>query len=447
MEIYRWEALDEATRRRLLMRSRPDLAEILPEVKAILEDVRRRGDAAVREYLRRFDGVDWPPERWRVRPEEMAAAWDALDPAVREALRREAEAVRRFHEAQWERPLWLMETAPGVLAGQIVRPLDCVGLYIPGGRAVYPTIVNALAIPATVAGVGRIVACTPPAGRHPAVLAAAGAAGVTDLFLVGGVAAVAAMAYGTETIPRVDKIVGPGNLYVLAAKMLVMGEVAIDMLAGPTELVVLADETARPDWVAAELLAQAEHDPHTACLLITPSLPLAEAVRREVERLGPGLPRWEIARQALETYGGLVVTPDLETALAVCNAYAPEHLALYTQDPWALLPRIRHAGAVFLGPWSTVAAGDYATGTNNTLPTGGWARSTSSVSVETFVKKIEVEALTEEGLRHLAPVITALAEVEGLHAHAAAVRLRLAGGGGSPPADLDLCRSPDPRLS
>lgn len=425
IEIYRWEALDAGTRQRLLMRARADLQQVLPDVKAILEDVRRRGDAAVVDYLRRFDGIDWPPERWRVSPEAMAAAWKELAPEVREALHREAEAVRRFHEAQRERPIWLMEMAPGVIAGQIVRPLDSAGLYIPGGRAVYPTIVHALGIPASVAGVRRIVACTPPAGRHPAVLAAAHAAGVTDFFLVGGVAAIAAMAYGTETIPRVDKIVGPGNLYVLAAKALVMGEVAIDMLAGPTEVIVLADETARPDWVAAELLAQAEHDPHTSCLLVTPVEALAHAVRREIERQGSRLPRWAIARQALETYGGLIVTADMETAIEVCNAYAPEHLAIYTRDPWAILPAIRHAGSVFLGPWSAVAAGDYATGTNNTLPTGGWARAASSISVDTFVKKIEVEALTEEGLRHLAPVITTLAEVEGLHAHAASIRIRL----------------------
>jgi histidinol dehydrogenase len=429
MEIYRWEALDPQTRRRLLLRARADLTEVLPEVKAILEDVRRRGDAAVQDYMRRFDGVDRPPSQWRVSREAMAAAWEELSPEVQEALRREAEAVRRFHEAQRERPIWLMEMAPGVLAGQIIRPLDSAGLYIPGGRAVYPTIVHALGIPAAVAGVPRIVACTPPAGRHPAVLAAADAAGVTDFFLVGGVAAIAAMAYGTETIPRVDKIVGPGNIYVLAAKMLVMGETAIDMLAGPTEVVVLADETARPDWVAAELLAQAEHDPQTSCLLVTPVEELARAVRREIERQGPALPRWPIARQALETYGGLIVTADLETAIAVCNAYAPEHLAIYTRDPWAVLPRIRHAGSVFLGPWSAVAAGDYATGTNNTLPTGGWARAASSVSVDTFIRRIEVEALTEEGLRRLAPVITTLAEVEGLHGHAASVRIRLSEGG------------------
>jgi len=429
--IYRWETLDAPTRQRLLMRARLDLQEVLPEVKAILEEVRRRGDAAVAEYLRRFDGVDWPPARWRVSREAMAAAWEELRPEVREALRREAEAVRRFHEAQRERPIWLMEMAPGVIAGQIVRPLDAAGLYIPGGRAVYPTIVHALGIPAAVAGVRRIVACTPPAGRHPAVLAAAHAAGVTDLFLVGGVAAIAAMAYGTETIPKVDKIVGPGNIYVLAAKMLVMGEVAIDMLAGPTEVLVLADETARPDWVAAELLAQAEHDPQTACLLVTPVEALARAVRQELEAQGPALPRWAIARRALETYGGAIVTEDLETAIAVCNAYAPEHLAIHTRDPWAILPHIRHAGSVFLGPWSAVAAGDYATGTNNTLPTGGWARAASSVSVDTFVKKIEVEALTEEGLRHLAPVITTLAEVEGLPGHAASVRIRLGGSEGA----------------
>ncbi len=425
IEIYRWEALDAETRQRLLMRARADLQQVLPEVKAILEDVRQRGDAAVVDYLRRFDGIDWPPERWRVSREAMAAAWEELRPEVREALRREAEAVRRFHEAQRERPIWLMEMAPGVIAGQIIRPLDSAGLYIPGGRAVYPTIVHALGIPAAVAGVRRIVACTPPAGRHPAVLAAAYAAGVTDFFLVGGVAAIAAMAWGTETIPKVDKIVGPGNLYVLAAKALVMGEVAIDMLAGPTEVIVLADETARPDWVAAELLAQAEHDPHTSCLLVTPVETLARAVQAEIERQGPALPRWTIARQALETYGGLIVTADMETAIEVCNAYAPEHLAIYTRDPWAILPAIRHAGSVFLGPWSAVAAGDYATGTNNTLPTGGWARVASSVSVDTFVKKIEVEALTEEGLRHLAPVITTLAEVEGLHAHAASIHIRL----------------------
>ncbi len=427
--LLRWESLGEDERHRLIERAQPDWEGLIAEVAPLVESVRREGDAAVRRLMARFDGADLPPSKWRVSEAAMEAALDNLSPRLRQALEREADALRRFHEAQRPPEMWLKTMRPGVVAGQAVRPLDSVGLYVPGGRAVYPTVMHALGIPAAVAGVGRVVACVPPRADRPILLAAARLAGVDELYRVGGVAAIAAMAYGTETVPAVAKIVGPGNLYVQAAKAIVQRRVAIDMLAGPSEVAIIADGKARPRWVAAEMIAQAEHDPQSSCLLVSDDEKLLRATAVELERQLADLPRRTIAASALGEHGALIFTETIAQAAAVINAFAPEHLVLQVDDPWALLPHIRNAGAVFLGEWTPVAAGDYATGTNNTLPTGGWARRVSGVSLETFLKRMEVESLTREGLAALAGVIIPLAEAEGLGGHARSITLRLQEGG------------------
>ena len=427
--LLRWESLGEDERHRLIERAQPDWEGLIAEVAPLVESVRREGDAAVRRLMARFDGADLPPSKWRVSEAAMEAALDNLSPRLRQALEREADALRRFHEAQRPPEMWLKTMAPGVIAGQAVRPLDSVGLYVPGGRAVYPTVMHALGIPAAVAGVERVVACVPPHADRPILLAAACLAGVDELYRVGGVAAIAAMAYGTETVPAVAKIVGPGNLYVQAAKAIVQRRVAIDMLAGPSEVAIIADGKARPRWVAAEMIAQAEHDPQSSCLLVSDDEKLLRATAVELERQLADLPRRTIAARALAEHGALVFTETIAQAVTVINAFAPEHLVLQVDDPWALLPHIRNAGAVFLGDWTPVASGDYASGTNNTLPTGGWARRVSGVSLETFLKRMEVESLTREGLAALAGVIIPLAEAEGLGGHARSITLRLQEGG------------------
>ncbi len=425
LKTYRLDEMDDATRHRLLNRGRADLAAVMDDVRRILDDVRERGDAAVIEYARRFDDQSLTPATLRLSADEIAAAYERVPTRVVEAIRREVDATRRFHQAQVEGAARLVPMGEGILAGWITRPIDVAGLYVPGGRACYPTVMQILAVPARVAGVERVVACTPLRDESAAVIVAADLAGVTDLYRIGGVQAIAAMAYGTETVPRVDKIVGPGSVYVTAAKLAVCGQVSIDMLAGPSEVVIIADEGANPAFIAADLLAQAEHDPHAACLLLTPSEPLARAVAADVRAQLATAARREVIEPALAGNSALIVTPHLDAAIAFSNDYAPEHLEIMTRQPWAVLERIRHAGSIFLGDYAPVAAGDYATGTNNTLPTSGWARTASGVSVDTFTKKSEFQYLTREGLASLAPVITTIAEVEGLLAHAESVRVRV----------------------
>ncbi|MGH7870052.1 MAG: histidinol dehydrogenase, partial [Candidatus Dormibacteraceae bacterium] len=341
---------------------------------------------------------------------------------------------RTFHEAQRRPESWVVETAPGVEVGQLMRPLDSAGLYVPGGRATYPTVMQILAVPAAVAGVPRIVACTPPhsesngeIGPPDVVLAAAALAGVHEVYRIGGPAAVAALAYGTETVAKVDKILGPGNVYVQAAKLLVFGEVGIDQIAGPSEVLILADETANPVHVAADLLAQAEHDPKAAVVLVTWSRSLAEATQREVERQLALAPRREVIAEALASFGLIVVTKNELEAIAFTNDYAPEHLEVLTSTPRELLPKLKHAGSIFLGDYAPVAVGDYASGSNHVLPTGQAARFFSPVSVESYLKASQFQMLTKQGLEGLSEIITTLAELEGLPAHAASVRVRFEG--------------------
>ncbi len=416
----REEKLGAVLSRRALFSPEVDAA-----VRAIVEDVRARGDAAVREYTDRFDGVC--PETLAVPEEKLAAAFAAMDAGLRDVIAEAAENIRRFHERQ-RRQSWFADDGDGVLLGQRMLPIERVGLYVPGGTAFYPSSLLMNALPAQVAGVKEIHLVSPPGPDglpHALVLATAHFLGLRNVYAVGGAQAVAALAYGTATIPKVDKIVGPGNAYVAAAKKMVFGPVAIDSVAGPSEIVVLADATADAEYVAADLLAQAEHDVRASALLVTPHRPLAEAVAGHVARMVPTLPRRDILQQSLCDYAACIVTETMEEAIEMTNDLAAEHLELLVEDPWQVLLRIRHAGAVFLGPYSSEPVGDYFAGPNHVLPTGGTARYASALGVDDFVRQQSIIAYTRERLEKTGPSIVQFAEAEALQAHARAIQVRL----------------------
>ena len=394
-------------------------------VERILADVRERGDAALRDLMRRIDGVEL--DELAVSDEELEAAWAATDEELRSALHLAAERIRRFHERE-PRDSW-MDWREGEVYGQMVRPLARVGLYVPGGTAPLPSSLLMATVPARVAGVEEVIVCSPPGkdGRvHPVVLAAARMAEVDRVFKLGGAQAIAAMAYGTQSVPAVDKILGPGNLFVVLAKKAVFGVVDIESLPGPTETLLIADDSADPIWVAADLLAQSEHTMGTS-ILLTPSRKLAEAVRAEVDRQLPTLHWEEGIRQALAANGGIVIVEDLDQAVELANDYAPEHLCLLVRDPWRLVGRIRNAGGIFVGEASSEALGDYIAGPSHIMPTGGTARWASPLHVRDFLKVTSIFATDIEAHNRIAPAAIRLAEAESLTAHAAALRLRLEG--------------------
>lgn len=394
-------------------------------VREIVDAVQRRGDEALLEYTHRFDGVR--PERIVVPEETLEAAYARMDPELRAIVATAADNIRRFH-AQQRRPSWFTDDGDGVVLGQRVLPIERVGLYVPGGKAFYPSSLLMNAIPAQEAGVEEIHLVSPPGPEglpHALVLATAHFLGLRRVYAVGGAQAVAALAYGTASVPAVDKIVGPGNAFVQAAKKMVYGPVDIDALAGPSEIVVLADDTADPIFVAADMLSQAEHDERASAILVTPDPRLAAAVREQIEAMVPQLPRHTIIEASLRDYGACVVTETLEQAVAMTNELAPEHLELIVREPWELMTRIRHAGAVFLGPYSSEPVGDYFAGPNHVLPTGGTARYASALGVDDFVRRQSIIAYTGERLRRTGPDIVKFAEAEELTAHAKAIQVRL----------------------
>jgi histidinol dehydrogenase len=401
--------------------------DAVARVAAIVDEVRRRGDAAVLDFTKRFDGVELRPEELRVPEAEWAAA--AVPEPLGAALAEAARRIEAFHRHQLPRSWWVRDEH-GSLLGQQVTPLDRVGCYVPGGTAAYPSTVLMNLIPARVAGVRDLVVASPPGqdGRlPPAVLVAARLAGATEAYRVGGAQAVAALAYGTATVAAVDKIVGPGNLYVALAKRLVFGDVGIDLVAGPSEVVVVADRTAVAAHVAADLLAQAEHDPLARAVCLTDDAGLGGRIVAAVAQQCPALPRAVIAAAAIRSHGAVVVTRDLAEALAIANRLAPEHLELALADPFAWLPAVRHAGAIFLGVHTPEVVGDYLAGPNHVLPTAATARFASGLSVEDFVKRSSLIHYTSAGLRAAWPHLAALAAAEGLHGHGEAARLRLEG--------------------
>ena len=394
-------------------------------VRQIVSDVRRDGDKAVIHYTKLIDRVELTPENLLVSEAEFEAAEQAADPAVVASLRKAAENVRRYHQEQKPNS-WMTYRDQGSILGQSIIPLDRVGIYVPGGTAAYPSSVIMNAVPAVVAGVREIIMMVPPKNGkiNPYVLLAARAAGVKKIYKIGGAQAIAAMAFGTETVPRVDKITGPGNIFVTLAKKEVYGHVDIDMLAGPSEILIVADKTADPVYTAADMLSQAEHDPLASSIVITDDEELAGKVAAEAEQQLAKLPRREIAQASIDRNGLIVVAEDMMQAMRFANVSAPEHMELLTAQPFQLLPYVRHAGAVFLGAYSPEPLGDYFAGPNHVLPTGGTARYYSVLNVETFMKRTSIISYTQPALAAVSDDIIRLAETEGLQAHANAIRLR-----------------------
>ena len=394
-------------------------------VRQIVGDVRRDGDKAVIHYTKLIDRVELTPENLLVSEAEFEAAGQAADPAVVASLRKAAENVRRYHQEQKPNS-WMTYRDQGSILGQSIIPLDRVGIYVPGGTAAYPSSVIMNAVPAVVAGVREIIMMVPPKNGkiNPYVLLAAHAAGVKKIYKIGGAQAIAAMAFGTETVPRVDKITGPGNIFVTLAKKEVYGHVDIDMLAGPSEILIVADKTADPVYTAADMLSQAEHDPLASSIVITDDEELAGKVAAEAEQQLAKLPRREIAQASIDRNGLIVVAEDMMQAMRFANVSAPEHMELLTAQPFQLLPYVRHAGAVFLGAYSPEPLGDYFAGPNHVLPTGGTARYYSVLNVETFMQRTSIISYTQPALAAVSDDIIRLAETEGLQAHANAIRLR-----------------------
>jgi len=410
----------------IVKRSAVDVSAVLEDIKKIVQDVRQYGDRIALEYHRQFK-AEISAADLVAGPQEIAAAFESLDPKLLDALKLAAANIEKFHRAQLDREMWAIEVQPGILAGRVTRSLDRVGCYIPGGLAKYPSTVLMTIIPARVAGVPEIIACTPPdqgMTANATTLAAAHLAGAKQIYKIGGPWAVASMAYGTETVPKVDKIVGPGNKYVTAAKLLVFGEVDIDSPAGPSEALILADETAESRMVAMDFLSQVEHDPDAAAVLVTTWEPLAHRVIDFIKEEIHSLPRQDILTAAINNHSAVLLANDFAEAIDFVNLYAPEHLQIITKEPFAVLPRIRHAGSIFLGPYSPIPVGDYASGTNHVLPTGQTARMFSGLSVDDFLKKPTFQHLTKEGLRSIKDAVILLAESEGLPLHARAVAER-----------------------
>lgn len=415
---------NQAFEENLLNRTSAFNADALVAATNIVEAVRERGDAALKEFTQRFDGVEL--ESFRVSNAAIDEAIAKVDPTVAKALQKAANQIRDFHERQKQQG-WFALREDGALVGAKVEPLDSVGVYVPGGRALYPSSVLMNAIPASVAGVKRIVCATPPTkdgSLDPAIVEACRIAGVTEIYAIGGAQAIGALAYGTETIAPVDKITGPGNAFVAAAKKVVSGDVGIDMIAGPSEVCVVADETALPELVAIDLMAQAEHDPLASCYLVTFSSEYADQVEAAINERMKESTRAEITKASLDNQGLIIVCPSLPAALETVNVIAPEHLELHVSNAMELLGSIRHAGAIFMGEWTPEAVGDYVAGPNHTLPTGGTARFSSPLSVDEFIKKSSVIQYSAAALMRDASAIMTIADHEGLWAHAQSVRLR-----------------------
>lgn len=404
-------------------RRRGSLSEVMGPVQKIVDAVRERGDLALRELTERFDKVEL--DSMRVTEAEFEEAYSKVPPELVEALRAAEANINAFHSLQRPADMWLREISPGLSVGVKTAPLRRVGAYVPGGRAAYPSTVLMCAVPAKVAGVREIVMCTPPP-VNPLTLVAADIAGIHEVYKVGGAQAIAAMALGTASIAPVQKIVGPGNVYVTAAKMLLRDEVDIDFPAGPSEIAVLADEAAEPSYIAADMLAQAEHDPNAACILVTTDQVMANKVGRELEKQLARSERQDVLKRSLDNIGYTLAT-DLRSAAAVIDMIAPEHLSIQVSDPLAVLSSIHNAGSIFIGRYAAVACGDYASGTNHVLPTAGYASTYSGLDVMHFMKRSSVQVIKREGLESIGDTVEALAKAEGLTAHARSVSIRRQG--------------------
>ena len=410
----------------ILQRNQTEKNDIQQIVNDIVYDVKKNGDEALFRYTKEFDKIELTHQTVQVTEEEIKYAYTQVEQNLIKVIQKAAKRIKQFHEKQ-KLNSWLEPSENGEMMGQLIRPLEKVGIYVPGGKASYPSSVLMNAIPASVAGVSEIIMVTPAKkdGRvTPTTLVAAKEAGVTKIYKVGGAQAIAALAYGSTCIPKVDKICGPGNIYVALAKKSVYGQVNIDSVAGPSEILVIADDTANPVYVAADMLSQAEHDEMASAMLVTDSQILAEAVQRELQRQTALLPRKEIIEKSLKNYGLIVIAKDMQQACALGNIIAPEHMEICTKEPFSLLPKIKNAGAIFLGEYTPEPLGDYMAGPNHVLPTGGTARFFSPLSIDDFIKKSSILSFSKEALLELSEDIVTFAQAEGLTAHANAVKVR-----------------------
>lgn len=429
IQVRELSKLAPADRAVLMRRAEQDISSLLPTAQAVIERVRREGDAALVDYTRQFDAPNYTAEHLKATPDDFAQAREAVGPDVVAAIQHAHDNIRRFHEEQMPEPMWFMEVQPGIMAGEKITPVASAGLYVPRGKGSFPSVMLMLSVPALVAGVQRVVVVTPP-NEHgkadAASLVAASIAGIEEVYAVGGMQAVAGLAFGTQTLPRVSKIVGPGSSYVSAAKRLLYGVIDVGLPAGPSESIILCDESADPRLAALDLLVEAEHGPDSAATLVTHS----RAVAAEAERLLPGyiaeLPEWR--RKFVETvlggYGGILITDSLADSIAFVNEYAPEHLEILTADPFSTLGRIRNAGEILLGPYTPIPTSNYCLGLNAILPTGGFGRSFSSVSVWDFLKRSGIGYVNREGYETLSRTTAILADYEGFPAHAMSIRKR-----------------------
>jgi histidinol dehydrogenase len=426
MRVVSVQEFEDELLTQVLNRGKSDISSIEVSVRKIVKDVREQGDKALLQYTEKFDKVRLTTSKLKVDEKEIKEAYKKLEKNQITALRKAAENIVSFHKRQL-RTKWTMEIAEGITLGQVTRPLASVGVYVPGGKAAYPSSVLMCAVPANVAGVEKIVMCSPPSKNgdiDAALLVAADVAGVSEVYRVGGAQAIAAMAYGTETVPKVDKIVGPGNVYVTAAKLEVSKDVAIDVPAGPSEVLIIADATGNASFIASDLLAQAEHDPQAWAILLTTSKQLASAVKEQVYGQIKNLSRTDIINSSIQKRGLIVTVSNIEEAIDYSNMIAPEHLQIQTKNPAEVLGKIRNAGAVFLGGYSPVAFGDYSAGLNHVLPTAGYAKIYSGLSSLDFVKTMNFMQCSKEGYRNLKETAVTIAEMEGLDAHAKAASIR-----------------------
>lgn len=425
LQIYDWKKTDSKIKKKIMERAMFDISSIRQYVSEWIETIKKEGDEGIVKYVRQFDNKNFTKKDIRVTKEDIQNAYKKVHPKTIEVIKRQISISRQNAVSKAKQETVLKSFIPGVTVGYKITPIESVGLTVPAGQVPLPTVMQILAVTAKAAGVERVVACYPPTDDYPEMLIAADLAGVDEVYRVGGIAGIAAMAYGTETIKPVLKIAGPGSIYTQAAKMQVYGKVTIDMVAGPSEAIILADENANPAYCAADIMARAEHAPDAAGVLVTPSKELAENTKKEIEKQIKKLSRKNVIKQSLEKYSCAIVVDSFEDAISFTNDYSPEHLEILVDDPFAVLPKIKNAGSIFLGEYAPVAIGDYASGTNHILPTGYWSKMVSAVSIETFQKSSEVQYITKEGLSNLEEIVDVVSGIEKLDAHWNSINVRI----------------------
>ena len=425
LNIYKWSDTDVKKKKIIMDRAMFDISEIREYVGKWIEIIKNEGDDGIIKYIRQFDNKLFELKDLRVSRRDIKNAYKNVNPKVVEVIKRQISISRQNALSKVRQETVLKSFLPGVQVGYKITPIDSVGLTVPAGQVPLPTVMQILSVTAKAACVPRVIACYPPTGNYPEMLIAADLAGVDEIYRVGGIAGIAAMTYGTQTIKPVLKIVGPGSIYTQTAKLLVYGQVTIDMVAGPSEAIILADEFANPTYCAADILARAEHAPDATGLLVTYSEKLAIATQKEVERQIKYLSRKEIIKQSLNRYSGAVVLKDWKEAIQFTNEYSPEHLEVLVKDPFSVLPDIKNAGSIFLGEYAPVAVGDYASGTNHILPTGFWSKAVSAVGIETFQKSSEIQYLTKVGLMNLEEIVDVVSGIEKLYGHWNIINVRI----------------------